>query len=113
MSRKASGLKAWAIQRATAIYIALFLLYFIVALMSAAPADYAGWKAWFSAPSMSLATLLFVISILMHAWVGVRDVLIDYVQPIGLRTGLLSLVALVLVACGAWAAQALTLVRLV
>jgi succinate dehydrogenase / fumarate reductase membrane anchor subunit len=49
----------------------------------------------------------------MHAWIGIRDVLIDYVQPIAIRASLLGVIALALVAMGLWAAQALTLVRMV
>jgi succinate dehydrogenase / fumarate reductase membrane anchor subunit len=113
MSRKASGLKAWAIQRVTAIYIGLFALYLLAVLLFAAPADYAAWKAWIGAPAVSVAMLLFVLSVLMHAWIGARDVLIDYVKPIAFRAGLLALVALALVALGLWSAQALILVRLV
>ncbi len=113
MSRKASGLKAWAIQRVTAIYIGLFSLYLVAILLFAAPADYAAWKAWVGMPVVSVAMLLYVVSVLMHAWIGARDVLIDYVKPIAVRAGLLSLVALALIALGLWAAQALILVRLV
>jgi succinate dehydrogenase / fumarate reductase membrane anchor subunit len=113
MSRKASGLKAWAIQRVTAIYVGLFALYLLLILLVSAPDGYAAWRDWFAAPSMGIATLVFVISVLMHAWVGIRDVLIDYVKPIAVRATLLSLLALGLLACGLWAAQALILVRLV
>lgn len=113
MSRKASGLKAWAVQRLTAIYIALFSLYLLAVLLFAAPADYAGWRAWIGGPVVSVALLLYVVSVLMHAWIGVRDVLIDYVHPIAVRAALLGVIALSLVAMGLWAAQALTLVRLV
>jgi succinate dehydrogenase / fumarate reductase membrane anchor subunit len=113
MSRKASGLKAWAIQRLTAMYIGLFSLYLVAVLMFAAPADYGAWKAWIGSPLLSVAMLLFVVSVLMHAWIGVRDVLIDYIHPIAIRATALGLVALSLVAMGLWAAQALILVRLV
>jgi succinate dehydrogenase / fumarate reductase membrane anchor subunit len=112
MSRKASGLKAWAIQRLTAIYVGLFSLYLLLVLLFAAPADYADWKDWVGGPLVSVAMLLFVVSVLMHAWVGVRDVLIDYVHPIAIRAALLGVIALALVAMGLWAAQALILVRL-
>ena len=113
MSRKASGLKAWAIQRLSAIYIGLFSLYLVAVLLFAAPTDYPAWKAWIGGPVVSVALLLFVLSVLMHAWIGVRDVLIDYVHPIAVRAALLGLIALALVAMGLWAAQALILVRLV
>ena len=113
MSRKASGLKAWAIQRLTAIYIGLFSLYLVLALLFSPPADYLAWKAWIGSPLVSVAMLLFIASVLMHAWIGVRDVLIDYLHPIAIRATVLGLVALSLVAMGLWAAQALILVRLV
>jgi succinate dehydrogenase / fumarate reductase membrane anchor subunit len=112
VSRKASGLKAWAVQRLTAIYIGLFSLYLFAVLLFAAPADYAEWRAWIGGPVVSVALLLYVVSVLMHAWIGVRDVLIDYVHPIAIRAALLGVIALSLVAMGLWAAQALTLVRL-
>lgn len=112
MSRKASGLKAWAIQRLTALYIGLFSLYLLGVLLFAAPADFAAWKAWIGGSVVSVALLLFVATVLMHAWIGVRDVLIDYIHPIAVRATLLGLVALSLVAMGLWAAQALILVRL-
>lgn len=113
MSRTASGLKAWAIQRLTAIYIGLFIIYFIGALILSPPADFAAWKAWMGSPLVSVAMLLFVVSTLMHAWIGVRDVLIDYIRPIAIRATVLGVVALSLIAMGLWAAQALILVRLV
>jgi succinate dehydrogenase / fumarate reductase membrane anchor subunit len=61
---------------------------------------------------VSVALLLYVVSVMMHAWIGVRDVLIDYVHPIAIRATLLGVVALSLVAMGLWAAQALILARL-
>lgn len=112
MSRKASGLKAWAIQRLTAIYIALFSLYLLTVLLFSAPDGYPEWKAWMGGPVVSVATLLYIVSILMHAWIGVRDVLIDYVHPIAIRAALLGVIGLSLIAMGLWAAQALILVRL-
>jgi succinate dehydrogenase / fumarate reductase membrane anchor subunit len=113
VSRKASGLKAWAIQRLTAIYIGAFALYLVAVLLFAAPADFPAWRAWLGGPVVSVAMLLFIVSVLMHAWIGVRDVLIDYVHPIAIRATLLGVIALSLVAMGLWSAQALFLARLV
>lgn len=113
MSRKASGLKAWVLQRATAIYIGLFALYLLAVLLFAPPADYPAWREWFGSPLMGIATLVFVLAVLLHAWVGVRDVVIDYIWNTPVRVTVLSLVALGLVACGLWASQALILARLV
>jgi len=113
MSRKASGLKAWVLQRATAIYIGLFAVYLLAVMLISPPADYAGWRSWFASPTMGIATLVFVVSVLLHAWVGIRDVVMDYVWNTPARVTVLALVALGLVACGLWASQSLILVRLV
>lgn len=112
MSRQASGLRAWALQRLTAIYIGLYSLYLVGVFLFAAPADHAALAAWLTRPLVSVTLLLFVASVLLHAWIGVRDVVIDYVKPIAIRAGLLGTIGLVLVALGFWAAQVLLLARL-
>lgn len=112
MSRTASGLRAWAIQRLTAIYIGLFSLYLVGVMLFAPPEGYLAWRAWIGGPVTSVALLLVVVSVLMHAWIGMRDVLIDYVHPIAIRAALLGGLALILVALALWAAQALILARL-
>ncbi|RMG38018.1 MAG: succinate dehydrogenase, hydrophobic membrane anchor protein [Gammaproteobacteria bacterium] len=112
MSRTASGLKAWVLQRATAVYIGLFSLYFLLQMLLAPPDDWVQWRALFAATPMAVAMLVFMLAILLHAWVGVRDVLIDYVKPFWLRLSLLTLIALILVACGLWTLQLLILARL-
>jgi succinate dehydrogenase / fumarate reductase membrane anchor subunit len=111
MSRTATGFRAWMVQRATAIYLGLFFVYLIAHWLVAPPADYAAWHAWVGHPVMSTALLIFVLALLLHAWVGMRDILIDYVQPTGLRVGLLAVVGLGLVACALWATVVLLLAR--
>ena len=113
MSRKASGLKAWVIQRVTAVYVGLFSLYLLLMLLFAAPADHAAWQQWLAAPVMGIATWLFVLAVLLHAWVGVRDVIIDYIWNTPTRVVVLSVVALALIASGLWASQILILARLI
>jgi succinate dehydrogenase / fumarate reductase membrane anchor subunit len=56
---------------------------------------------------MRYATLLFVVSLLYHAWVGVRNIFMDYIKPVGLRLTLHVLVILALAWYGAWAVQIL------
>lgn len=111
MSRRASGLKAWLIQRLSAIYLALFGLYLLLRFVLAPPADHAALAAWVASPWVALGLLVFVPALLAHAWVGIRDVLIDYVKPTGLRVAALSLFGLLFLASGLWALQALILVQ--
>lgn len=111
MSRRAAGLKAWAWQRLTAIYLALFLLFLLGKLALDPPLHYAEWRGWLGDPLVSIAGLLFVFALLLHAWVGVRDILMDYVKPIALRAALMSLVIVILLGCGLWAVEILIMTR--
>lgn len=111
MSRQASGLKAWLLQRLSAVYIALFGGYLIIRIVLAPPPAYDAFIAWLAAPPVALGVLLYIPLLLGHAWVGLRDVLIDYIKPSPLRLGLLSLFAFLLLGSGLWAAQAVLLAR--
>jgi len=112
MSRRASGLRAWFLQRASALYLMLFILYVLQHLVFHAPADFAAWQGWVVHPMVSLGLLLFFASLLLHAWVGIRDVIIDYVHPTAIRVSLLTLIGFVLVGCGLWVLQIIILAQL-
>ena len=112
MSYKASGLKAWVIQRVSAVYIGLMFVYLLAKFMFAAPADAAEFHAWATGSVTSVALLLLFAAVAIHAWVGLRDILIDYVWHTAARVALLSLVALFLFACGFWAAQVLIVAQI-
>lgn len=101
------GLRGWLVQRLSAVVMALYTVLFVAALAAARPADHAAWKALFGHGWMRFATLLFFASLFLHAWVGMRDILMDYVKPTGLRLALQLVVVLVLVGCAGWAAEIL------
>lgn len=107
MSRHASGLMAWIVQRVTAVYLGLFLSYLLIYFTFTPPADHAALRTWVTQPLISAGLLLLIPMLLAHAWVGIRDVLIDYVHPLGARVALLSLFAFVLLASGLWALKAI------
>ena len=109
MSRGAQGLRAWLIQRVTAVYLALFTLYLLGLFLLSPPLGHARWSAWTGSPLVAIGLALYVIAMLLHAWVGMRDVLIDYVHPVGLRLALLGVMAFSLLGCGLWALRALLL----
>lgn len=102
MSRSASGLRAWLLQRLTALYLAGFFVYLALYFLLSPPKDYETWIAWIDEPLNSVALLLFVATALLHAWVGIRDILLDYVPPFSLRLALLALLGFGLAACGFW-----------
>jgi succinate dehydrogenase / fumarate reductase membrane anchor subunit len=100
-------LRGWLVQRISAVVMTLYTVAFVVAFAAAKPVDYAQWKALFSQGWMRFATLLFFASVFLHAWVGMRDILMDYIKPTGLRLALEVLVILALVGCAGWAVQIL------
>lgn len=102
MNRRSHGLRAWILQRLSAIYMAIYLVFFVFHILMYPPQTYHDWSGWLSGPIVSISTALFFIALLVHAWVGTRDVVMDYVKPLALRFSLLSLIGLVLLACGLW-----------
>ncbi len=100
------GLKDWIVQRATAAFMAIYTLIAIVALCVSEP-GYQGWKGVFSSGAMKFATFLFFLSLFYHAWIGVRDIWMDYVKPTGLRLVLHVITLFLLVGYAGWAVQIL------
>jgi succinate dehydrogenase / fumarate reductase membrane anchor subunit len=101
------GLRDWMVQRVTAAVMAVYTLLFVLILILAPPAHYVAWKALFSHQAMKLASFLFLVSLFLHAWIGMRDILMDYIKPTGLRLTLEVVVILALAAYGGWALQIL------
>ena len=103
MSRHASGLKAWVLQRVSAVYLALFTLYLLVCFFLYPPSSYLAFKSWILSTPVLIGLLLFIYLLLLHAWIGIRDVAIDYLWHTGTRIVVLTLVGLMLSASGLWA----------
>lgn len=102
MNWRAQGLRAWMWQRLSAVYLAVFIPVALLTLLIAAPSDYAAWRALFASPLVGVSVGLFFAALLIHAWVGVRDILIDYVHPLGLRLFLMAGVIGALLAMATW-----------
>ncbi len=101
------GLRDWLAQRITAIVMALYSVIVFVVLFLNFPMNYGAWKALFEHGWMRVATLVFVASLAWHAWVGMRDVLMDYIKPPGLRLFLETLCVVLLAGYLGWAVQIL------
>ncbi len=101
------GLRDWLAQRATAVVMLVYTLLLLLALVMLPKFDYWHWKALWSLPLMQYATLLFMAALLFHAWVGVRNIFMDYIKLPGLRLMLYVLVIFALIAYGAWSVQIL------
>lgn len=102
-----TGLNAWLVQRVSAVYLLACIVLLCLHFLLDPPASYEQWRAWVRRPAVSTAGLVFVAALLLHAWVGLRDVILDYVHPPALRVAALALLGIGLAAMAAWAAQVL------
>ena len=101
------GTRDWLAQRITAVIMAVYTLLALVVLATRSPFTYESWKALFAQSGVRVATLLFMASLAWHTWVGVRDILMDYVKHDGLRLMLEVLTILLLAGYVGWTIEIL------
>lgn len=103
LSVSRSGLRDWLIQRVSAVVMAIYSVGLVAYFLTHPNFDYVDWQALFSQTWVKLATLLFVLSLLFHAWVGMWTIFTDYVKPFFLRLVFHVVVFFALVAFFLWA----------
>jgi succinate dehydrogenase / fumarate reductase membrane anchor subunit len=101
------GLSDWLSQRVTAVLMALFTLALVVQVLFGAPLGYLRWSQIFSSQWMKVLAFITIVSLAYHAWVGMRDVWMDYVKPVGVRLALQVFTLAWLIGCCGWAVQVL------
>jgi succinate dehydrogenase / fumarate reductase membrane anchor subunit len=101
------GWRDWLSQRVTAVIMLLYTLLVIGILMWHGGLDYPVWKSMFASGAFRLATFLCMMALLFHAWVGVRNIAMDYIKPTGIRLTLQMVVLSVLVAYAGWTIEVL------
>ena len=102
-----SGMRAWSIQRITAVYLLGFLVVAIGRLARQGLPWCASWRLFMSQPIAAVSTFAFFTALLLHLWVGLRDVILDYVHPLAVRAVLLGVIASGLIALEGWVLIAL------
>jgi succinate dehydrogenase / fumarate reductase membrane anchor subunit len=95
------------LQRLTAVYMLLFLLLLLGHFLIDPPRSHADWREWVLSPGPSTGATLFFAALFLHTWVGVRDVILDYLHPVGLRLGALAVLGCGLLAMSVWAVRLL------
>tara|TARA_B100000214_G_scaffold327836_1_gene266611 strand:- start:163 stop:537 length:375 start_codon:yes stop_codon:yes gene_type:complete len=96
------GLRQWVGQRFTAVLMVLYTLFFTGKFFLSGPMGFSEWQNLFAPIWMKLWTLAFMVSLFYHAWVGVRDIFMDYIGLLVVRLVLQSIVIIVLVAYTFW-----------
>jgi succinate dehydrogenase / fumarate reductase, membrane anchor subunit len=101
------GLRDWLMQRVTAVLMALYCVSLAGYLLLQADIDYDVWTALFSSQTVRAFTLLFMLSLFYHAWVGIRDIVMDYVKSAAVRLVIHVLVILALLLYAIWSVEIL------
>ncbi|NMM36985.1 MAG: succinate dehydrogenase, hydrophobic membrane anchor protein [Glaciimonas sp.] len=101
------GWKDWLVQRLTAIVMAIYTVLLLVSFLAASSFSYEAWAGLFANQWFKIATFVTFLALFYHAWVGVRNVWMDYVKPVSVRIALQVATLLWLIGCAAWSAQIL------
>ena len=101
------GLRDWLIQRITAVVMAVYSVALAGYLLLQPHLNYDVWTGLFSGQLMRTFTLLFLLNLFYHAWIGIRNIVMDYVKPAGVRLVIHVLVILVSLLYAIWAVQIL------
>ena len=101
------GLRDWLAQRITAVIMAVYSIIAMGLFLFNRNITYPVWRDLFSQGWMRVATLLFAASLAWHAWVGMRNILMDYIKPDGLRLGLQVCILLMIASYLGWSIQIL------
>ncbi len=97
------GLPTWLIQRTSAVFLAGYTVFLSAHFAYMPPASYAAWRTWLNKPGVEIGMMLFFLALILHTWVGLRNVIMDYVHAFAWRLALLMLMATALGACAVWA----------
>jgi succinate dehydrogenase / fumarate reductase, membrane anchor subunit len=97
------GTRDWLLQRVTAIVLAVYTVILLAALLWMPVFTYGTWSGLFATVWMKVATLLALFALIYHAWVGVRDIFMDYIKPTGVRLFLHAATVVALLGYALWA----------
>jgi succinate dehydrogenase / fumarate reductase membrane anchor subunit len=101
------GVGNYLVQRLTAVYLTAYTLLLIGLLLYTRDLSYVGWASLFVPLWMKVLSLIAMFTLMYHAWIGVKDIWMDYVKPTGIRLALQTLTVLWLLFCAVWSVQIL------
>ncbi len=102
------GARDWLAQRVTAALMAIFTIVVLARLLlTSGPIGYDKWAGIFAGQGMKMLTFATIVALLYHVWVGMRDIWMDYVKPVGVRLALEIFTIIYLLGCAGWAIQVL------
>jgi succinate dehydrogenase / fumarate reductase, membrane anchor subunit len=97
------GLRDWMAQRISAVILAIYTLVLLVSLLMLPELSYGTWAGLFASSWMKVATVLAILALIYHVWIGVRDIYMDYIKPTSIRLILQVATIVALLGYAAWA----------
>ncbi|MDP3088811.1 MAG: succinate dehydrogenase, hydrophobic membrane anchor protein [Methylotenera sp.] len=104
LTKRYPGMRAWLTQRLSALVMAIYSVFAVARFFIVQPNNYEAWVSFFQPLWWRIATLLFWISLTIHAWLGIRDVFKDYVPNPSVRDALQKVLVVFLCSYLVWAA---------
>ncbi|MFG1175002.1 succinate dehydrogenase membrane anchor subunit [Erwiniaceae bacterium CAU 1747] len=80
-----NGIHDWLLLRAAAMVMTLYVIYILGFLVMSGTLTFDIWRGFFASSFTKVFTLLTLFSILVHGWIGMWQVLTDYIKPLALR----------------------------
>ncbi|BAL26980.1 succinate dehydrogenase, hydrophobic membrane anchor protein [Azoarcus sp. KH32C] len=90
------GQRAWLVQRVTALVLLVLLALGAATLLTGPPLTYELWLSLATSTHGAVLIVVFFAALSLHGWIGVRDIVLDYIHAPALRLLLLALVAVLL-----------------
>jgi len=81
-------LRDWLARRITAVIWGVYAPFIWWVIAALPRMDYWQWKVLWQTPVVRYATVILIASLLFHAWVGVRNIYMDYIKDPALRLAL-------------------------
>ena len=79
-----SGRFDWLIQRVTAVILGIYMLYILGSIILNPEMNYEQWKALFDSAAMRMFSLITLLALCAHAWIGMWTVSTDYLTSLQL-----------------------------
>lgn len=94
-----SGLRDWLIQRVTAVLLATYAIIIVGFLIQHPQLTFEQWQGFFSQSWLQIYTIISLLCLLMHSWIGLWTVSTDYIKKSCIRLIFQLFVIFALLAC--------------
>ncbi len=97
-----NGVRDWLVQRVTSVILAVYLIFLMGFLVCHPNIQFFAWQGLFQNTAFRIFSILFLLSLLWHAWIGMWTIVTDYIKPAGVRLTVILLIIIALFAYVIW-----------